>query len=242
MIVLALDTTAAAGSLAVCDGPRVLAELTGDPARPHGERLPGDILRVLAQAGQPLEAVALFVVASGPGAFTGLRIGIATVQGFAFALGRPAVGVSALEAHATLLAALPACPPGDLLGVWMDAARGEVFQAIYERVPEDQTLRPVVPDRVGAPQDLVAIARPPDGRGACWTGSGAVRYRGVLAGDPSKRIVERLPPLARGVAWLGLAAHAAGRSGPPHAIQPLYVRRPDAELARERRDLSGRPA
>lgn len=243
MITLALDTTTAAGSLAVCEGPRVLAEEEGDGARPHGERLPGDVLTVLARSGQSLATVDLFVVAAGPGAFTGLRIGIAAIQGFAFALGRPCVGVSALDAHARLLLAPGACEAGALVGVWMDAARGEVFEALYETRAGTGAPAPLRPEAVGTPAELLAGSRPArEGRTVCWAGNGASRHAALLMeAGPRSVIVPALAPLARGLAWLGIEAHDAGRSGPPHAIQPLYIRRPDAELARDRRRARDEP-
>jgi tRNA threonylcarbamoyladenosine biosynthesis protein TsaB len=241
MITLALETTSAAGSVAVCRETAVLAEQVGDPARTHGERLPTDVLAVLQRAGLALDDVDLFAVASGPGAFTGLRIGIATMQGLAFALGRPAVGISALKAQAHLAVVSEAIRSGDLAAVWMDAARGEVFAALYEILPGGG-LRPCVPESVGAPEEVLASWRAARvGRSVYWAGGGAARYVTILereAGD-APRVVTEPASLARGIAHLGAAAHAEGRSGRPHAIQPLYLRRPDAEIARARRSLPG---
>ena len=99
MIILALDTTTA-GSVAVLDDSTMLVERAGRPELPHATRLPGDLLDALSAASRALDDVSLLAVASGPGAFTGLRIGIATMQGLAFARGVPLVGVSALDALA----------------------------------------------------------------------------------------------------------------------------------------------
>ena len=83
-------------------------------------------MRVLDEAGRTLDAVDLLAVITGPGSFTGLRVGIATVQGLAMATGRMIVPVSTLDALAR--------PPGRnaLVGAWMDAQRGEVFAALYD--------------------------------------------------------------------------------------------------------------
>src|SRR5688572_23937355 len=104
MVILALDTSTRTGSCAVLRGDAVLAELPGDAARSHGERLPADLMTVLDRAGVALHAVDVFAVATGPGSFTGLRVGIATMQGLALAASRPLVGVSALDALATVAA------------------------------------------------------------------------------------------------------------------------------------------
>ena len=81
MRVLALDTTTRAGSVAVTDGSRLAVERAGDPLRTHAVRLPREILDALEQAGLSSGDIDLFAVAAGPGSFTGLRIGIATIQG-----------------------------------------------------------------------------------------------------------------------------------------------------------------
>src|SRR3954463_13196783 len=130
MRVLALDTTTRAGSVAVVDDGRVLVEQTGDAARTHAERLPAEVLDALAAAGLALRDVELFAVASGPGSFTGLRIGIATIQGFAFVSQKPVVPVSALRALAE--PAAEGRPAGTRVGAWMDAHRLEVFSALFE--------------------------------------------------------------------------------------------------------------
>src|SRR5215831_7968433 len=98
MRVLALDTTGRAGSVAIVEDGRIVREHEGDASRTHGERLPGE----LEALGISFASVDVFAVASGPGSFTGLRVGIATMQGLALVTRRPVAGVSALEAHAQL--------------------------------------------------------------------------------------------------------------------------------------------
>src|SRR5262245_6083629 len=125
MRVMALDTTSRAGSVALVDDGRIVEERTGDASRTHGERLPGE----LAALGVEWSSVDVFAVAAGPGSFTGLRIGIATIQGLALVNRRTAVGVSALEALAQL--ASRDLAEGDTIASWVDAQRGEVFSALY---------------------------------------------------------------------------------------------------------------
>src|SRR5688572_24887341 len=98
MLVLALDTATPAGSCAVARDGHVLLETRGEGARSHGERLPMELMTLLEAAGIVLRDVDVFAVTTGPGSFTGLRIGIATMQGLAFAEGRPLIGVSGLDA------------------------------------------------------------------------------------------------------------------------------------------------
>jgi tRNA threonylcarbamoyladenosine biosynthesis protein TsaB len=234
MPTLALDTTTRAGSAALVAGGRVSAERRGDAARSHGERLPGELTALLDVCGTRLDAVDLYAVAAGPGSFTGLRIGIATMQGLAFVTGRPIVAVSALDALAHAVSA--SRPPGAIVGAWMDAQRGDVFSALY-RVTDGapftpERLIPVEDAAVGAPADTAArwLARP-ETAPVVVVGDGAVRYRDAFAG--SGTAVVDAPPLAGAIGLLAETLAARGAAAAPFAVRPLYVRRPDALLARE---------
>src|SRR5688572_8366551 len=141
MVILSLDTTTRAGGCALLRDDRVLREYTGDGSRDQAERLPGDLRALLEHEGIALDAIDAFAVATGPGSFTGLRVGIATMQGLAMATGRPLIGVSAFDALAMLVT-------GERVATWIDAWRGEVFAAVYE--DGQQTGAPVV-----APPDLL---------------------------------------------------------------------------------------
>src|SRR3954469_22922265 len=156
MRVLALDTTTRAGSVALIDDDLVVDERAGDASRTHGERLPGE----LAALGAAWPTIDVFAVASGPGSFTGLRIGIATVQGLALVTARRIVGVSTLEALAQIASTRLAA--GALVGAWVDAQRGEVFSALYR----------VADAPVFTPERLVEIesaaAASPDATRAAW--------------------------------------------------------------------------
>ena len=242
MLVLALDTTTRAGSIAVARDGRLLHLHEGDASRPHAERLPGDLIASLGLARVGLPDVDVFAVAIGPGSFTGLRIGIAAIQGCAFAAGRPIVGVSALEALALASAGGGSGGPPTRIGVWMDAQRNEVFSALYALRGEgaDAALETIEGPAVGDPAETAA--RWHGLMGGAWcpvAGDGALRYRQVLekaAGAPV-RVIEP-PPLAATIALIAGRRAEAGEATLPHAIRPLYVRRPDAELARDRRRVA----
>jgi tRNA threonylcarbamoyladenosine biosynthesis protein TsaB len=225
MIILALDTTTRGGSVAVLRDGDVVYEAAGDPAVTHAQRLPADLMRALEAAGSRIEDVELFAVAVGPGSFTGLRVGIATVQGLAAARQRRVVPVSVLDALACHVSTdtLP-------VAAWVDAQRGQVFAALYDSDGRSQLARPTAL----TPEETLAawrhLARP---GGIQFVGDGAVRYAADIAraAAAAPRIVP--PPLLAGP--LGRMAAAAPQTAvPPHAVVPLYVRRPDAELARAR--------
>ncbi len=238
MRVLALDTTTREGSAALVIDHRIVEERRGDPSRTHAERLPADLLAVAAAHRVALADVDLFAVASGPGSFTGLRIGIATMQGFACATGRSMVAVSALEALATLGGADVA--DGALVGAWMDAHRGDVFSALYQMMPApvfaDGRLRVIEAPAVGDPESTLERWKAIVDRAITFFGDGASLYAtalersGMSDGQPLA-----VPLLAGVIGCLAAAKAQRGEAVPPGAVQPVYVRRPDAELERERR-------
>jgi tRNA threonylcarbamoyladenosine biosynthesis protein TsaB len=244
MRVLALDTTTRAGSAALVEDDRVVLERTGDPTRSHAERLPADLMMLLDAAGVTLDAIDLFAVSSGPGSFTGLRIGIATIQGLAFVTGRRVVPVPTLEALGH--AASRELTAGATVAAWMNAQRGEVFAALYE-------VRGGAPFALEALHEVdTAVAVRPDEIFERWTargirpdafiGDGADAYAAVIAApsldrtrlSTAGRAILTTPPLAATIGMIGVQRGRAGVSVHPAGIQPLYVRRPDAELARDR--------
>src|SRR5439155_5229221 len=199
MRVLALDTTTRAGSVALVEDNRVVDERGGDAARTHAERLPGEITSIADGNRLALSEVDLYGVASGPGSFTGLRIGIATVQGLAFVHHRRIVGVSALDALAEL-GSLDVLP-GTLVAAWMDAHRRDVFSAVYrvtgapafsrERLVHVEA--PTVGDAAATMARWVAeLDRLP----TVFIGDGAVMYAAVVVGAVTRARIIPPPPLA----------------------------------------------
>lgn len=228
MRVLALDTTTRGGSVAVLEDGRVLAAVAGDGARTHAERLPREILDVVSAASLRTTDIDLFAVAAGPGSFTGLRIGIASIQGFATVHRRPVAAVSVLRALAE--AAAEHLPLGSRVGAWMDGRRHEIFTALYDVVEPPTADRAAVlvevePARVGSATDTIgrwlACGRP-----AVICGDGAVLYAGDI-GDHARVLPP--PPLAPHIGRLA----PVSAQGSAAAVQPLYVRRTDVELARD---------
>jgi tRNA threonylcarbamoyl adenosine modification protein YeaZ/ribosomal-protein-alanine acetyltransferase len=238
MHVLALDTTTRDGSVALVDEHRTIAVRSGDGAHSHAERLPGDLSAIAAGHGLSLPEIDLFAVASGPGSFTGLRVGIATVQGLALATGRSVVAVSALEA---LAHTVQDAPPGALVAAWIDARRGDVFASLY-RIAGEPVFAPerlVVVDEPTVDTPAATLARwrrAIDGRGATFIGDGAVHYREAIAAESADSIVVEPTPLIAGTIGRIAAIRAArGEAVHPAAIRPLYIRRPDAEIDRDKR-------
>jgi tRNA threonylcarbamoyladenosine biosynthesis protein TsaB len=240
MRVLALDSTTRVGSVALLEtdaggAATIIDERAGDAARTHAERLPADLTTVLDAHDLSSAAIDLFAVAAGPGSFTGLRIGIATMQGFALACDRPLIGVSALDALAEI--AIPEVGDGAAIGVWMDASRREVFTALY-RVEASanaggERLSRLEGPRVGAADSTLRRWNNAGTRPAIVIGGGAVLYAEAVAlAFPQARIIHA-PLLAGAVGRIAARQAASGSRPHPAALQPLYVRRPDAEVARD---------
>jgi tRNA threonylcarbamoyl adenosine modification protein YeaZ/ribosomal-protein-alanine acetyltransferase len=229
MVVLALETATRDGSVALWDHGTCHAR-TGDDPRTHGERLPGELLAWLAGHARELTDVDLFAVVSGPGSFTGLRVGIAAVQGLALATGRPVVAVPTLDALAA--PELEKTSEGTIVAPCLDGQRGEVFLAAYAAGPEGPRL--LVEPMAGVPAEAADRLRDgADGRPIVLVGSGAVKYAEVFqAACGLAVIVPSVSPLAATAAHV--AAGDPGRAAPPHALRPVYVRRPDAVIARDR--------
>jgi tRNA threonylcarbamoyladenosine biosynthesis protein TsaB len=231
LLILALDTSSPAGSAAVARDGAVLVERAGDGSRHHGERLPRELMDVLDSAHVTIHDVDLFGVCTGPGSYTGLRVGIATMQGLALAQRKQIVPVSAFDTLTTPQPPTSNLQPPTLHGVWIDARRGEVFASLCG--PGGHV--------IAAPSSL-----PPDATLAAWSehmrsgmrirfvGDGAIRYAGAIRaalGDRAE-LPESVPMLAGTVARI--ASANPNRAVAPHAVVPLYIRRTDVELARDR--------
>jgi tRNA threonylcarbamoyladenosine biosynthesis protein TsaB len=238
MRILALDTTTRAGSAAIVEDDAIVAERCGDPGMTIAERLPRELLDLLAAHGWTTASVDLFAVAAGPGSFTGLRVGIATIQGLAFVHKRRVAAVSALEAIGQATAAGLAA--GSLAGVWMDAQRRDVFSALYRVAPvpafDPQRLIEVAAPAVAAPDATLERWTDADpGSPAVVAGDGAVAFAPLLASRYPGAAIAPHPCLAGAIGRIAFVHAAAGLTLDPAGVRPLYIRRPDAEVERERR-------
>jgi len=124
-LILAVDTTGEQGSLALMRGSSVVEEVVMQAPEGFSQILYGELKALLTRHGIKPAEIDCFAAASGPGSFTGVRVGLACVKGLAEALGRPAMAVSNLEA-------LARCGTGKLRGAVIDARRGEVYGAVYD--------------------------------------------------------------------------------------------------------------
>ena len=144
---LALDTTTRAGSAALVENDGVVDQRRGDGARTHALRMPAEIVALADATGWPLASIDLYAVASGPGSFTGLRIGIATIQALASVHRRRVVSVPALEARAH--AGSLDLPPRAVSGAWPDAPRAAGSAALSAWTAAPPGGQPLGPGRCG---------------------------------------------------------------------------------------------
>jgi tRNA threonylcarbamoyladenosine biosynthesis protein TsaB len=215
MRVLAVDTTSERESVALADGGVVVAEVRLRTAEVPSRRVLPAVAFVLQSAGLAPGDVEGYAVAVGPGSFTGIRVGLSTVQGLALAAGRPCLGVSTLDIMATLVKGEAAT-----LVPMIDAGRaGHVFAALYDAEArareEPQAVPPgLVAERTSGPVALL--------------GTGAERYRAeILARRPDALFPLRTLYLAGTLARLAEPRLRAGEGIAPGALRPLYLRPAD---------------
>lgn len=150
MIILAIESSAVTASIAVCDDDRLLGEYTVNNGNTHSETLLPMVESLLRFLELSVSDVDLFAVAAGPGSFTGVRIGVSTLKGLAFASQKPCVGVSTLEALAYNFPA-----PNGLICPVMNARRKQVYTALF-RANGEELLR-LMPDSAIAISELDEI-------------------------------------------------------------------------------------
>ncbi|AGL14504.1 tRNA (adenosine(37)-N6)-threonylcarbamoyltransferase complex dimerization subunit type 1 TsaB [Actinoplanes sp. N902-109] len=221
MLVLALDTATPAVTAALAEvgeGAGAGAVLTGlaerrvvDP-RAHGELLAPQVRQVLADAGKKAQDLGAIVAGLGPGPFTGLRVGLATAAAMGQVLGVPTYGICTLDALGR------AAGPGRVL-VATDARRREVYYAVYQ-----DGVRVSGPD-VAKPADIVVDADRA-------VGEGAVKYSEVFGVPIDDRVLH-----PSGEALIALALDKIRAGGAGEVLTPLYLRRPDAVAATERKPV-----
>jgi len=222
-LTLALESATAALSVALLRGEDLVDEISA-PAGPAAETLLPIVDQLLDRAGVALGELDAFAVSVGPGSFTSLRVGIATVKGLAFESDLPIAPVSTLAALAR------AADPTDRLVVPMlDARRGEVYAAAYAGALRREL---VLPEGVYSPEALCARIRPP----CVLVGEGAALCGEAIAAGLGEGVALLQPPegnaRARHVGALGVEQLARGSWVRAAQLAPHYLRRAEAEVKR----------
>ena len=239
LLTLGVDTSTERRSVALLEGVRVLAESSSGLREGGSANLLADIDRVLASAGVSLKEVELYAAAVGPGSFTGLRSGLATVKGLAMTTGKPAVGVQTL--HALAYCVRPAARVVPLI----PAGRGEVFAQLLSVSAEGFVTELESPTHLPPERLLERMAGL--GGGLKWTGGGALKFLEMIREKAESAGIAFVSPgahgaleenawavapaeeaLAKSVAEVARRTYVSGAG--TQGLTAVYVRPSDAEL------------
>ncbi len=218
-VFLAIDTSSAQAGIALRAGGRI-ASLVWHAGRSHTVSLLPQIHGLLELHGHPVSRLAGIAVAVGPGAFTGLRVGLGVAKGLSFALDLPLVGVSTLEA-----AALPFLAPDRMVVAAVAAGRGRIVWATYGRGPDAFPL-PIAPPRNGTTEEMIDILTSLD-RPCVVVGEVGDGIDPSPAAYPGVEVVPASLGLRRPEAFLALARprFELGSVDDPDALEPFYLGR-----------------
>ena len=228
MKILALDTTAEVCTAAICDDKKLIAEITVNTGNTHSETLLPAVEQILKISETGFEEIDLFSCSTGPGSFTGVRIGVATVKGIAYGKNKPCVSVSTLDALAYNLIGIDGiiCPV-------MNARRNQVYNALFEckngelkRLCEDRALSIEELD-----EELSSIDKPIYlvGDGYSITEKGFKKTKTCF-------VPERMrAQSAYSVACCALEKYNVGNTLTDSELVPIYLRPSQAERERNER-------
>ena len=229
MNILAIDTSTSMATVAIAVGERIAAESVFNTDRTLSARLIPEIERLLALAGVAVADIDLFAASTGPGSFTGVRGGVATVQGLALAGGKPCVGFSSLTLLAMNfpLAAHPVCS-------LLDARKNEVYAALFDCSAAIPAAR--IGDCVLPPERFLDLLCETTSDPLVFCGDGALRYRELIACRMGRQALFAPFPLntahASNGALLALQSSLNGGLLDPSRLLPTYLRASDAEINR----------
>jgi tRNA threonylcarbamoyladenosine biosynthesis protein TsaB len=239
-LILAIETATRGGSVALARGGQILCSVVGDTTVSHSNDLISSVEKTLGDAGVKLKDVDLFAAAVGPGSFTGLRIGLATVKSFAVCTGKRCAGIS------TLAAIAHAAGESERTVSLLPAGRGEVFAQLFS--VDDEDVRDL--DKAGHFTLKAVLERYGEARELVWAGDGAHQQAealrawarandisfGELKPDLSSKeqtgwnIAPPVAELAVSIAALALKAYGNGSTVGPDELRAVYVRASDAEI------------
>lgn len=236
MLMLSIDTSTRTGSAAILRGSDVLAEVSGYEETLYSNRLFRDVATLQERANFNLDQVDVFAVASGPGSFTGLRVGLTAVKAWAEVYEKPIAAISGLEAIAyeSLADKAPEALSASLIAPFLDARRGQIFGAVYKRLPGHGTGLQLVTDesilsldeflemiKEKASDSVVLVSPTPE----------VLPFSRIEEVLPGYRVITVSPALAPAIGKLGLERAKRGQLVDSLTLDANYVRRSDAEAA-----------
>jgi tRNA threonylcarbamoyladenosine biosynthesis protein TsaB len=224
MKILALETATLAGSIAVVDDVEgLIGEVRVNVRVAHAERLMPSIEWLLHASSVSIKDIDVFALSIGPGSFTGLRIGLSTVKGFAFSTGKPIVAVPTLDALARTIpfSRHLVCP-------MLDARKNEVYAGLYRW--EDQLYTKIMPECAIKPADLIKEIK----ERVIFLGEGARVYKDLIVETLKTKAVfappSNMSPSAASVAEIAIQDIRNGKTADPVSLAPFYIRKSEAEV------------
>lgn len=227
-LILAIDTAGPIEAVVLLQGDLVIADQRLRRPRRRGTALGVGIRDLLAAVDRTPQDLSAIAVVTGPGAFTGLRVGVATAHGLARARGIPLYGYDATLASACAIS------PGTRVGVLLDARRDEVYTAVYAARGDDALPTVERETTLESPASFASAVSGP----IRLVGDGARLYAELLRAELPESTVGWLTPTGPGLAALARDASdrlARGEAGPVAEVQPVYLRDHDAAKARNAR-------
>lgn len=229
MKILGIDTTGQTASAALVEEDKLIAEFTLNYKLTHSQTIMPMIAEILERTETAKESIDCIACASGPGSFTGLRIGAATAKGLALGMGKPVVAVPTLDALAYNIFETDKfiCPI-------MDARRGQVYAAFYQW-EEGKLIR--LSDYMAEPIETIMEIAEDFEYEVIFLGDGVPVHREKLAENPDFLFAPAYcnQQRAASVAALGMQLAAAGLAKPGDAFELIYLRKSQAEREREER-------
>lgn len=228
--ILAIDTSTSTASAAIAIDQKIVAESVFCTDRTLSARLIPEVERLMALAGVAIAEIDLFAASIGPGSFTGVRGGVATVQGLALACGKPCVGYSSLALLAMnfSLSPYPVCP-------LLDARKSEVYAGLYDC--SNTMPVPIFNDCVMPPVELFELIRSTTDQPVIFAGDGALRYREAIVEYVGKQAViapfQHHNSRSSNGTMLAMDAYGRGEVLAPRLLLPVYLRASDAEINRK---------
>jgi tRNA threonylcarbamoyladenosine biosynthesis protein TsaB len=233
MLILAIDTSTRAGSVAVLRDSEVLAEIASREETPYSTRLFRDLELLQSRAPFRMGQIDVFAVAAGPGSFTGLRVGLTAVKGWAEVYRKPIAAVSGLEAIAA-----QGSTNHEVLSPFLDARRGHVFGSTYRRCPgQPGTLELVGEEALVTIEEFLNLVKRNCGTTQAVLVSATPHEHPLDLVEsilPGAQIEQVSASLAASIGRLGFDRANRGDLVDALGLDANYIRRSDAEVARTR--------
>jgi tRNA threonylcarbamoyladenosine biosynthesis protein TsaB len=226
--ILAISTAEKECSIALVEGANPVCEEMWSAKQTHSKRIMGMVDQIMDRASMSISELDGFAVAKGPGSFTGLRIGISTIKGLAYALSKPCAGISSLDGIAWQLSfsSLPVC-------VIMDAQRGEVYHATYNF--HNGKLIEKSQEKALKPLEVLKLLD----KDTLFVGSGAIAYQEIINKEFDKKA--KFAPLFQSRVRASALAQVLFQKPSIlndnetniNSVIPEYLRKSDAEISKK---------